>query len=187
MDEASKDGFARQGRREVLAALALALGGAVGGHAAEVQGGLPWIPEQTQPPEPVSPGGWRYFTADEAATVEALVDRLIPPDPEFPGGKDAGCAVFIDRQLAGPYGVAEGSTRQVHSMMEPKSKGRSRRSIRGITIASHWRRSTSIAARAKAANGSSNLVMRTRTRSLPGWRMARSILEMRRAASSSSC
>ena len=36
--------------------------------------------------------------------MEALVDRLIPPDPETPGGKDAGCAVFIDRQLAGDYG-----------------------------------------------------------------------------------
>ena len=108
MDKASKDKFARQSRREVLAALALALGGAVRAQAAEVHGGLPWMPQQTQPPEPVSPGGWRYFTADEAATVEALVDRLIPPDPEFSGGKDAGCAVFIDRQLAGPYGAAEG-------------------------------------------------------------------------------
>src|SRR6202012_3206258 len=53
-------------------------------------------------------GGWRYFTAHEAATVEALVDRLIPPDPETPGGKDSGCAVFIDRQLAGPYGRQDG-------------------------------------------------------------------------------
>ena len=40
--------------------------------------------------------------------MEALVDRLIPPDPETPGGKDAGCAVFIDRQLAGPYGRQAG-------------------------------------------------------------------------------
>ena len=43
----------------------------------------------------------------EAATVEAFVDRLIPPDPQTPGGKDIGCAVFIDRQLAGPYGRNE--------------------------------------------------------------------------------
>ncbi len=48
-----------------------------------------------------------YFTAEEGAAIEALVDRLIPPDPQTPGGKDAGCAVFIDRQLAGPYGKAE--------------------------------------------------------------------------------
>jgi gluconate 2-dehydrogenase gamma chain len=36
------------------------------------------------------------------------VDQLIPPDPTTPGGKDAGCAVFIDRQLAGPYGRQDG-------------------------------------------------------------------------------
>ena len=49
-----------------------------------------------------------YFTPEEGAAIEALVERLIPPDPQTPGGKDAGCAVFIDRQLAGPYGRAEG-------------------------------------------------------------------------------
>jgi gluconate 2-dehydrogenase gamma chain len=49
-----------------------------------------------------------FFTADEAALVEAVVDRLVPPDDRGPGGKDAGCVVFIDRQLAGPYGRAEG-------------------------------------------------------------------------------
>ena len=32
------------------------------------------------------------------------MDRLIPPDPDTPGGKDTGCAVFIDRQLAGALG-----------------------------------------------------------------------------------
>jgi gluconate 2-dehydrogenase gamma chain len=37
-------------------------------------------------------------------TVEAIVDRLIPADELTAGGKDLGCAVFIDRQLAGPYG-----------------------------------------------------------------------------------
>jgi gluconate 2-dehydrogenase gamma chain len=40
--------------------------------------------------------------------MDALADRIIPPDPETPGGKEAGCAVFIDRQLAGPYGRQEG-------------------------------------------------------------------------------
>jgi len=58
------------------------------------------------PPVQVTPGGWVFFTPEEAALVEVLVDRLIPPDPTTPGGKDAGVAVFIDRQLAGPYGTA---------------------------------------------------------------------------------
>ena len=75
--------------------------------AGVVQGGLPWEQNAGVPPAAVKPGPWTYFTAEEAAAVEALVDRLIPPDPQTPGGKDAGCAVFIDRQLAGPYGTAE--------------------------------------------------------------------------------
>lgn len=73
-----------------------------------IAGKLPWHPSAGVPPTPVRPGPWLFFTADEAAAVEALVDRLIPPDPKTPGGKDAGCAVFIDRQLAGPYGKAQG-------------------------------------------------------------------------------
>ncbi|WP_461349259.1 gluconate 2-dehydrogenase subunit 3 family protein [Bradyrhizobium sp. USDA 4451] len=56
--------------------------------------------------EPLGP--WQFFTADEARAMEAIVDRIIPPDPETPGGKDAGCAVFIDRQLKGAYGANEG-------------------------------------------------------------------------------
>ena len=76
--------------------------------AGVVQGGLPWEQNAGAPPAAVKPGPWTYFTTEEGAAVEALVDRLIPPDPQTPGGKDAGCAVFIDRQLAGPYGAAEG-------------------------------------------------------------------------------
>ena len=77
-------------------------------HARTLAGGLPWQAGTATPPVPVRPGPWLFFTADEAAVIEAVVDRLIPPDNRGPGGKDAGCAVFIDRQLAGPYGRAEG-------------------------------------------------------------------------------
>ena len=69
---------------------------------------LPWEPGMATPPVPVRPGPWMFLMADEAALVEAAVDRLIPPDDRGPGGKDAGCAVFIDRQLAGPYGRGDG-------------------------------------------------------------------------------
>src|SRR5262249_10814268 len=55
---------------------------------------------------------------DEARAVEAIVDRIIPPDSETPGGKDAGCAVYIDRQLKGPYGASEG-----HYKLGPFKKG----------------------------------------------------------------
>ena len=76
--------------------------------ARTIAGGLPWQAGTATPPVVVRPGPWWFFTADEAAVIEAAVDRLIPPDNRAPGGKDAGCAVFIDRQLAGPYGRAEG-------------------------------------------------------------------------------
>jgi gluconate 2-dehydrogenase gamma chain len=76
--------------------------------ARTLTGALPWEPGTATPPIVVRPGPWLFFTVDEAATVEAAVDRLIPPDNRGPGGKDTGCAVFIDRQLAGPYGRSEG-------------------------------------------------------------------------------
>jgi gluconate 2-dehydrogenase gamma chain len=78
------------------------------GFALTVTQGLPWTAGSARPPALVRPGPWMFFTADEAATVEAIVDRLVPADELGPGGKVAGCAVFIDRQLAGPYGRSEG-------------------------------------------------------------------------------
>jgi gluconate 2-dehydrogenase gamma chain len=76
--------------------------------AIEIKDRLPWHSNAGSPPNPIQLGPWQFFTPEEAAAVEAIVDRLIPPDPRTPGGKDAGCAVFIDRQLAGPYGNSQG-------------------------------------------------------------------------------
>jgi gluconate 2-dehydrogenase gamma chain len=103
--------------------------------AAVVEGELPWTPGQADPPQPAAPGAWQYFTPAEGATVEALVDRLIPPDPETPGGKDSGCAVFIDRQLAGPYGRFEG-----HYMKGPFHPGTEEQGDQSpLTPAQHYR------------------------------------------------
>lgn len=49
---------------------------------------------------------YTFFTADEAAFVEAAIDHLIPADELGPGAREAGVAVFIDRQLAGAFGAA---------------------------------------------------------------------------------
>jgi gluconate 2-dehydrogenase gamma chain len=96
-------------RRSLLASTAALLAaGTTAGRARTLTGGMPWEPGTATPPTPVRPGPWMFFTADEASLIEASVDRLIPPDDRGPGGKDAGCAVFIDRQLAGPYGRADG-------------------------------------------------------------------------------
>src|SRR5580658_4206395 len=96
-------------RRLLLtSAAAFVFAGTTLAHARTLAGGLPWLAGTATPPVIVRPGPWMFFTADEAAIIEAVVDRLIPPDSRGPGGKDTGCAVFIDRQLAGPYGRAEG-------------------------------------------------------------------------------
>ncbi|MDB5413865.1 MAG: hypothetical protein JWR10_2200 [Rubritepida sp.] len=93
-------------RRHLLAATALVT---LTPHVPTAQAalGMPWSPNEAYPPTGARPGPWLYFTADEAATVEAIVDRLIPADELSPGGRDAGCAVFIDRQLTGPFGSHE--------------------------------------------------------------------------------
>jgi gluconate 2-dehydrogenase gamma chain len=95
-------------RRELLTGTALIFMGASVGHADILMGQLPWAPDAGDPPLAMQPGRWLFFTAAEARAMEAIADRIIPPDPDTPGGKDSGCAVFIDRQLAGPYGRQEG-------------------------------------------------------------------------------
>jgi gluconate 2-dehydrogenase gamma chain len=97
-------------RRDLLAGAAtfIVLTGATVARATELHGVPPWDPKSASPPQPVHPGPWQFFTPEEGVAIEALVDRLIPPDPQWPGGKGAGCAVFIDRQLAGPYGESRG-------------------------------------------------------------------------------
>ncbi|WP_417805686.1 gluconate 2-dehydrogenase subunit 3 family protein [Thalassospira lucentensis] len=47
-----------------------------------------------------------FFTADEWKFVMAATDRLIPADGEGPGALDARVPVFIDGQMAGPFGHA---------------------------------------------------------------------------------
>jgi gluconate 2-dehydrogenase gamma chain len=50
-----------------------------------------------------------YFSLgpDEAAFVEALVNILCPADELSPSGVDCGLAIYMDRQLAGPYGQGD--------------------------------------------------------------------------------
>jgi gluconate 2-dehydrogenase gamma chain len=123
-------------RREVIAATAsvLVLDPGVAG-AAIIKGGLPFRPGAANPPEGASSGGWRFFTAQEATIVEAFVDRLIPSDSLSPGGKDVGCAVYIDRQLAGPYGHFGG-----HYMQGPFVTGTKEQGPQSsVTPAEHYR------------------------------------------------
>jgi gluconate 2-dehydrogenase gamma chain len=46
----------------------------------------------------------RFFTAAEARTVQSAAERIFPSDASGPGATEAGVVIYIDRQLAGPYG-----------------------------------------------------------------------------------
>jgi len=46
----------------------------------------------------------RFFTESEARIVAAAASRIFPSDESGPGAREAGVAIFIDRQLAGPWG-----------------------------------------------------------------------------------
>src|SRR6202023_388833 len=46
----------------------------------------------------------RFFTAEEARVVAAACARIFPSDASGPGATEANVVIFIDRQLAGPYG-----------------------------------------------------------------------------------
>ena len=50
---------------------------------------------------------FRYLTSLEVAFVDAAAARLIPSDELGPGAREAHVPLFIDHQLAGPYGHAE--------------------------------------------------------------------------------
>ena len=46
----------------------------------------------------------RFFSQAEALIVAAAASRIMPSDETGPGAKEAGVVIYIDRQLAGPWG-----------------------------------------------------------------------------------
>jgi gluconate 2-dehydrogenase gamma chain len=46
----------------------------------------------------------RFFSQAEALIVAAATSRIFPSDDAGPGAREAGVAIYIDKQLAGPWG-----------------------------------------------------------------------------------
>jgi gluconate 2-dehydrogenase gamma chain len=46
----------------------------------------------------------RFFSEQEALAVAAAAAQIFPADDSGPGANEAGVVIYIDRQLAGPYG-----------------------------------------------------------------------------------
>jgi gluconate 2-dehydrogenase gamma chain len=93
-------------RRQILSASALIGSTALIDRtdARSISGQVPWQPEQANTPPPVTHAPAYFLTPEEGQFLDAAVSRLIPKDDLGPGAKEAGVTVFIDRQLAGPYG-----------------------------------------------------------------------------------
>ncbi len=80
-------------RREFITLPAQALAGVLAGERMRVaaQAGSVRVP-------------LRFFTETEARIVAAACARIFPSDSAGPGAHEAGVVIYIDRQLAGPYG-----------------------------------------------------------------------------------
>ena len=73
-------------RRELLAGTASFLLGMSQSRAAVIFDHLPWAPNAGNPPTPAKPGPWLFFSGPEGKAMEAIADRIIPSEPETPGG-----------------------------------------------------------------------------------------------------
>ena len=100
-------------RREFLKAVA-ALGAAALPVATDAEAAPPARAPHHGAHAGVPAGGeaYRFFSAPEVVFVEAALASLIPADELGPGAREAGVAVFIDRELAGAFGSHARNYRQ---------------------------------------------------------------------------
>ena len=110
-------------RRDLLAGTALFILAGVSARAAVLHGALPWQANAGDPPKPSSRAPGIFSTAMKAAPSRRLPTASSRPIPQTPGGKDAGCAVYLDRQLAGPYGHKPDIYNRPPFMTAPKNFG----------------------------------------------------------------
>jgi gluconate 2-dehydrogenase gamma chain len=85
-------------------AVAAVRDGELGAPSRLFSGAMPWTEGAADSPPIAQAGGFRFFTDQERAFIEPAIDRLIPPDPNGPSASQANVHVFLDRQLAGPFG-----------------------------------------------------------------------------------
>src|ERR1700761_345447 len=78
--------------------------GELGAPPQTIRGKVPFKDGTADAPPGASGTGYTYFTAVEAAFIEAAVGRLIPNDEVGPGAVEANVPFFLDRQLAGSFG-----------------------------------------------------------------------------------
>jgi len=75
-----------------------------------------------------------FFTKDEYAAVDELMETIIPTDDHSPGAKAAGCAAYVDRQLSDAFGDKEKQEwREGLKLLEARCQKKFDKNIVGIT------------------------------------------------------
>jgi len=65
----------------------------------------PYVGQPSPAMSPPPQGVFRFFDAEEARTVEVMLDRLIPGSEGVPSARDAGAITYIDNRLATDEGT----------------------------------------------------------------------------------
>ncbi len=81
----------------------------------------------------VGGASWRFFTAAEARTVDAICEQLIPADT-YPGARQARVVNFIDLQLTRHYRKYRDAYRKGLAGVEAASRGRFGKSFADLSF-----------------------------------------------------
>ncbi|MDE4084376.1 gluconate 2-dehydrogenase subunit 3 family protein [Planococcus maritimus] len=97
-------------RREFLRNSGLTVGGVVlGGALGSLLGGKEQVATHDVAPAPqltVNPAeALQFFTPDQYRLTQAAAERIYPKDDNGPGAMELNAAIYIDHQLASPWGI----------------------------------------------------------------------------------
>lgn len=76
-------------------------------------------------------GDWEFFTGEQAATLKAICDQIVPGD-DFPSASDAGVITFIDRQMVRHFRRFRGAYRDGLERADALSRSRFGRELAAL-------------------------------------------------------
>jgi gluconate 2-dehydrogenase gamma chain len=81
-----------------------------------------------------NPSGWRFFTAEEARTVDAICEQLIPADGD-PGAREAGVVNYIDIHLTKHFKKHQQAYRNGIAAVDATSRSKFRKPFADLPFA----------------------------------------------------
>jgi gluconate 2-dehydrogenase gamma chain len=94
-------------------------------------------PPTTTTPPTTTPSAetYMFFNGTEAATIKAVVGRLIPGTAQDPGAVQAGAHVYIDHALAGPYAAQRETYRRGIASINAYSQSKNKQDFASLSAA----------------------------------------------------